>query len=63
MNGEGGRKARANSVASLVASGKMSAAEAVVPILAGLSTNKLAKWFSPALVVEVLFLFTLYPDC
>ena len=43
MNGEGGRKARANSVASLVASGKMSAAEAVVPILAGLSTNTISK--------------------
>ena len=33
------------SVASLVASGKMSAADAVVPILAGLSTNTISKMF------------------
>jgi uncharacterized membrane protein (DUF4010 family) len=31
------------SVASLVASGKMSAADAVLPIMAGLSTNTLSK--------------------
>jgi uncharacterized membrane protein (DUF4010 family) len=31
------------SVASLVASGKMSAADAVLPILAGLSTNTMSK--------------------
>ena len=33
------------SVASLVASGKMSAADAVFPILAGLSTNTISKMF------------------
>ena len=33
------------SVASLVASGKMSAADAVFPILAGLSTNTISKIF------------------
>jgi hypothetical protein len=33
------------SVASLVASGKMSAADAIFPILAGLSTNTIGKMF------------------
>jgi len=33
------------SVASLVASGKMTAADAVLPVLAGLSTNTISKMF------------------
>ena len=49
------------SVASLVASGKMNVADAVVPILAGLSTNTISKMFLAGISGGRSFAFRVTP--